>query len=181
MSFSEFPPRSTRSRSVGDERSSCGRAGLRSWATFPLAGTAGPWAGATRGLQLWAACPSPRPSTGLCPGRLVPRSRLQPLSASSQASTTRQRPSCWTAGGSSWSSGEWGLRGRGRGRGWGSSTSEVFPGPRKLSDLSQTSLKRQEGVLCTFRVEWPLKEMLRENGMDSAPLGRHRKVRGCLF
>lgn len=112
------------------------------------------------GFSCGQRAPPPAPPLGCTlspgeagPGGLVPRGHLQPPSVSSQASTTRQRPSCWTAGGSSWSSGEWGLRGRGRGRGRGSSTSEVFPEPRKLSDLSQASLKKQEGVLFTFRVE----------------------------
>lgn len=111
-------------RSTQSGLSSSGRARLRSSATLSLACAMVPRMLALLDWSHKKAKPGAAGhSTQFCwavrlnPGEagldgLVPRPYLQPPSAFSQGSTTRQLLSCWTAGGSSWSSGELGCAGQ---------------------------------------------------------------------
>ena len=73
-----------------------------------------------------------------CRDRVLARRVLHPLSTLLQGLTTRQPPSCWTAGGSSWSSGESGCTPR---RWGGGCCASIVAGAGEQGAVSQALRK----------------------------------------
>ena len=83
-----------------------------------------------------------------CKDGALARPVLQLPSVSFQELTTRQPPSCWTAGGSSWSSGEWAVGPRG----WGGSPALRWVHvAKKLSEASRDPQRHKERAPCSCR------------------------------